>query len=314
MTARARGSDASLQVGVETDYGVAAASAYSLYCSSVTFGAQIGLENSDLIGVGREPSDATDGSIDVKPQVTVPVDLREFGVWLMLLLGPPVTSGSNPSTHEFSSGAATLPSATLDVGFVALSKYYRQLGFVANELKLDWRPDGKPAATITGVAQSESLSGTVLDATPTTLAISRFSAREGFVKSGGVSVGNLVGGNLSYSNGVDVVRTIRSDGLIEGIDPGMVALSGEIRVRLSDLAILDAADSRTPVSLEFGYYRSASKSITFTLHRALLSKPQKQLNGAAGLEVTLPFQASRSASDGNKSMTVTLVNDVAGYS
>jgi hypothetical protein len=48
----------------------------------------------------------------------VPVDVINIGHWLRLLLGAPTTTGTTPNyTHSFGSGAATLPSQAIEVGY-----------------------------------------------------------------------------------------------------------------------------------------------------------------------------------------------------
>ena len=69
----------------------------------------------------------------------------------------------------------------------------------------------------------------------------------------GQPVGNLTGGSLTYANNLEKIETIRSDGLIDGADPTVAALTGRIDVRFADTTLIDAASSGTPVDLEFGY-------------------------------------------------------------
>lgn len=311
---RAQGANAKLQGGFEATYGQEAASAYNLHFSSFAGGDEIELEDSDLLGDGRDPADPDDGPIKNEPTFDVPVDPREFGFWLCLLLGDPATTGTGPYTHVWKSGAATLPSATIDVQYTDLGEYYRQLGFTANTLAIDWATQGKVKATIAGYAQSESKQVAALDATPVALALQRFSVRQGYVKVNGVYVGNLVGGKLNFSNGLDPVRTIRDDGRIEGADPGKVSLGGEIRVRVaSGDALNTAANDRTFIqNLSFGHKISNALSLDFTLHRVKLPKPKRSIQGPGGLEQTYAIKAAKDAVQAT-AMTVTLVNDVADY-
>jgi Phage tail tube protein len=60
-------------------------------------------------------------------------------------------------------------------------------------------------------------------------------------KRAGSPVGNLTGGSVTYSNNLEKIETIRNDGLIEGADPTISALTGRIDVRFADTTLIDLA-------------------------------------------------------------------------
>jgi hypothetical protein len=72
-------------------------------------------------------------------------------------------------------------------------------------------------------------------------------------KRAGSPVGNLTGGSVTYSNNLEKIEIIRDDGLIEGADPTIAALTGRIDVRFADTTLIDLAAGGTPVDLEFAY-------------------------------------------------------------
>ena len=58
------------------------------------------------------------------------------------------------------------------------------------------------------------------------------------MKLDGAPLANLTGASLTYTNNLERIETIRSDGKIDGADPTIAALSGSIEVRFADTALL----------------------------------------------------------------------------
>src|SRR5579885_3675042 len=116
--ARARGTNASMAAAFEVTYGTPPASGYKrLPFVTSALGEEQNLIASDLLGYGREPQPPSRDVINDEGDVVVPVDLRNFGNWLKLLMGAP-TSVDNTGvyTHTFVSGALTLPSMAIEIG------------------------------------------------------------------------------------------------------------------------------------------------------------------------------------------------------
>ena len=51
----------------------------------------------------------------------------------------------------------------------------------------------------------------------------------------------MLGSGLRPSNNLEKIETIRDDGLIEGADPTIAALTGQIDVRFADTTLIDLA-------------------------------------------------------------------------
>jgi Phage tail tube protein len=109
----------------------------------------------------------------------------------------------------------------------------------------------RPAAIINAIGQGETRFGTTQGGTPTSLTFNRISQFQGSIKRAGNPCGNLTGGSVTYSNNLDKIETIRDDGLIEGADPTIAALTGRIDLRFADTTLIDLAPGGTPVDLEF---------------------------------------------------------------
>ena len=103
---------------------------------------------------------------------------------------------------------------------------------------------------------------------------------------------------MTYSNNLEKIETIRNDGLMEGADPTIAALTGRIDVRFADTTLIDLAAGGTPVDLEFAYTRSAQAKLVLTAHEIYLPKPKLAVEGPGGVQASFDFRGAK--------------NDVAG--
>ncbi len=213
--------------------------------------------------------------------------------------------------HEFVSGKDTLPSYSVQVGMPKVPAFFMHTGVVINSLSLDYQRSGAAAATISAIAQAETRYGASLGGTPQALTFSRISQFQGSIKSGGVNIGNLTAGSVSYTNNMEKIETIRDDGLIDGADPTIAALTGTIEVRFADTVLVDKASSGTPVDLEFSYTLSAGLILRVLAHEVYLPKPKLSVDGPGGVQASFDFQGAFNTAEG-KMLTVQLINDLDG--
>ena len=313
--ARAKGSRAQLAVGFETTYGTppAAGKFWRMPFVRSALGSTRGLLASNLLGYGRDEQDPVlDGQV-VDGEVVVPMDQRGIGVWLKGLLGAPVTSGSGPYTHVFKSGAQTLPSMSIEVGMPEVPSYAMNKGVRVNTFSLEMRPRGLIDATVALLAKGETKASATAAGTPVAIDAERFSAFNGSIKQDGVVLGNVVASSFSYSNQLEAIETIRDDGEIEDIDPGMVQLRGSITVRYASRDLMDLAEAGTPIVIELEYRKSANVSFRMVAHRVFLPKPKVPIEGPNGVQAEYAWQASKDATQG-VAATFTLVNSQPSYS
>ena len=154
--------------------------------------------------------------------------------------------------------------------------------------------------------------GAVRDADPDLYTPLRFGPFQGEVKKDGALLGRVVSAELAYRNGLDRIETIRSDGLIDGVEPTLAACTGSIVVRFDGTALFDAARNATPLELTMGYVRDANTKLLFTVHEAYLSRPGLAIEGPAGIQATFEFRGARNDVAG-RMLTAALMNDVVSY-
>jgi hypothetical protein len=134
----------------------------------------------------------------------------------------------------------------------------------------------------------------------------------GEVKRAGTALGHVVSADFSYTNNLDAVEVIRSDGRIEDADPAMVGMTGNITVRFADTVLLDQATSGEPCELSFGWAIDADRSLLFTVHSVFLPKAKTPIDGPAGIQAQFAWQAAQDPTL-KKTCTAVLVNDVDTY-
>ncbi len=312
--ARAYGWNAKMLLGFEAVYGTPpAAGAYFLtpFVSCDLDSAQ-GLIASNVLGLGRDPTQPYQDVINVDGDIVVPMDVRNIGNWLKAVFGAPTTTGTDPYTHVFASGKTSLPSMALELGLPEIPDFPLFTGVRANSIAFNFQRSGEAQATINLIGQGEVAQVATKDNAPEEMVYTRISQFQGSVKKGGVLLGNVTSASVTYSNNLERVETIRSDGKLDGVDPGVAALTGSLAVRYADTALMDAARAGTPIDLELSYIIDADNKLVITCHEVYLPKPKRSVSGPGGIEASYDFQGAKDAVIGNM-VDVTLTNDVTSY-
>jgi hypothetical protein len=221
-----------------------------------------------------------------------------------------LAGGTN--AHVFSSGAISLPSASIEIGQPDVPAFSMHYGAAANQLRIGLSRSGLLNASIGMIAKGEAT------ATPATAAgatlfnpgvPTRFAQATGSITRNGSALGSVVQAEITFSNNLDPVETIQADGRIEGVDPAMVMAGASITTRFADTVLMDDATSQAPVSLTFGW-TNGPFSLTFAMPRVFLPRSKRPVEGPGGIQSQATLQASGALAS---SMTVTLISDVPSY-
>ena len=313
----AQGANIRVRSAFETTVGTPPAGGSTWFVCPIvshSLGQQRDLIESNLLGQGRETFDPVPDVANNDGNIVVPVDLRNFGRWLKLFMGSPTTTTvSTDKQHVFTSGAATLPSLSMEVGNPEVPAYTTHYGMRANTMEISLQRSGLLDATIGVYAIGETAVAATgqTGSTPTSLAVTQFGQATGQIKKDGTQIGSIVEAKFSISNEMDKIETIQPNGQIEDSVPGQFKASGSITALFKDTVLLNAATASppTPIDLSFGW-TVGTYSLIFDMPRVFLPQPKRPVDGPKGIRATFDWRAS--GQNGN-ALTATLLNDVASY-
>ena len=205
------------------------------------------------------------------------------GFWLKAAFGQPVTTGTTPKTHTFQSGNWTLPSMAIETAMPEVPRFAMYSGCVLRSADLADaavgpadrdRPAGRAGRNHRGRHGRRHADGAgACSASAISTARSSATARR---------LGNVVSAEITYSNNLDRIETIRGDGRIDGADPAMAALTGRIEVRFADSTLITQAIDGTPCELEFAYEPRGQRQLHLHRPRRLPAAPAHRDRRAAG--------------------------------
>ena len=312
--ARAQGARAQMAFAFEMTYGTPPASGYTkMPFASTSLGAEQPLQTSELLGYGRDPQAPIKDAVTADGDVVIPIDAEAFGFWLKAAFGSPTTTGADaPYTHEFRSGNWVLPSFSVETGMPEVPRYAMYSGCMVDSLNWQMARSGLLTATASIVAQGEEIATSAAAGTPDTIALKRFGQFNGSITRNGANIGNVVSADLTYTNNLDRIETIRADGKIDGADPSIAALAGNVVVRFADQTLVQQAINGEACELAFSYTLPTGENLTVTAHAVYLPRPRIEISGPQGVQATFDWQAASDPLVG-RMCTVTLANDSEDY-
>jgi len=311
--ARAQGARAQMALAFETTYGTPPVGGFTkMPFASTSLGAEQPLLNSELLGYGRDPLAPIKDAVTADGDAVVPLDAGAFGFWLKAAFGDPTTTGVGPYTHEFTSGNWTLPSLSIETGMPEVPRFAMYSGCVLDQLSWQVQRSGLLTATARLVAQGETVATTTSVGTPAELGLKRFGHFNGAISRNGSALGNVVSAEITYSNNLDRIETIRGDGRIDGADATMAALTGRIEVRFADSTLVAQAINGEACEMEFAYVLPSGETFTFTAHAVYLPIPRIEISGPQGVQASFDWQAAKSTNPA-RMCTAVLINSIASY-
>jgi hypothetical protein len=312
--ARAQGARAQMALAFETTYGTPPVSSFTkMPFASTSLGAEQPLQTSELLGYGRDPQAPIKDAVTADGDVVIPIDAEAFGFWLKAAFGAPTTTGAGaPYSHEFRSGNWSLPSLSIETGMPEVPRFAMYSGCMVDSLSWQMARSGLLTATASIVAQGETIGTTTAAGTPANITLKRFGHFNGAITRNGANIGNVVSADINYANNLDRIETIRADGKIDGADPSIAALTGNVVVRFADQTLVSQAINGEACELEFSYTLASDENLTLTAHAVYLPRPRIEISGPQGVQATFDWQAASDAALG-RMCTVTLTNDRGTY-
>jgi hypothetical protein len=273
-----------------------------------------------LLGIGyATPRDATDpapGLMTHGGALVVPLDVNHIGHWLKLVFGAPTTTGSTNLTHEFVSGAAQLPTRTVEIKS-GPTEFRRHLGLAARTARFMMTKEaGFRRVELDLVGKGERKATSSVDASPAA-ALGRVPVASvvGTAKWEGSLIGRALAAEVTYGTGLDADRYLDSstepDEISAVVPTDETSLVGQIRVRAPNATLDDAGIGDTPGALELEWALSGTLGLKLTMPRVFLERSGRPIDGPGGTEQVFALRAAQSAAD--PMLTATLKNQVASY-
>lgn len=311
--ARAVGARARVAGALEGPPGTAETTGF-IYLPFVNWGLSQGtpLLSDDALGFGADPLPPELDVNDVSGTVSVPLDVSNIGFWLSLIFGEATPSGTDPYTHAFVSNGWTLPSATFENQHPDATAYPLMTGAQASGFSISFQPGGQVLTmSMPMIARAETPDTESNAGSPTSLSYRRFSPRAVTVNRNGSALANVLSMDMTYSNGLEAVRTVASDGNIAGAERAKGSFTCSYTVRFTNGALMTQALAGTDEDYGF-VFTSGSNTLTMAMPRGYLPIPKREISGPGGIDVTFEAMFAQ-ASNGDPMLTTTLVNSVASY-
>lgn len=212
--------------------------------------------------------------------------------------------------HVFTTGAASLPSVSIEDGNPEIPSYSTHYGARGNTMRIQMQRSGLLNATLGLIAQGETVPAAASGSTGAgAVQVARFAQATGEVTDDGQVLATVRSAEVNFSNNLDLDETIRADGRINGADPGKVAISVRLSLNFVDRQFVARVGTKFPRALTFGW-KNAVGSLTFTMPRVFLPRAKRPISGPGGILAEHNGQASGAQA---ASMTITLKNDVENY-
>ena len=301
----------------ETTFGVAPSGNWiEGYFYQNTLAEKQPFEDDDVIGGvkhnSRDSREPAPGLSTTQGQLSLPLCLNAIGDALKLILGAPSTSGATNFTHVFASGAAQLPTRSIEQ-MISANDFRQFLGCAAKTMKIDAKDDkGVQRIVFDLLAQREVLLTSTAAGAPTTRVYDPMARTKADVYLNSVQLGLCTDFSLEYGTGVDVERYIDGNAYPSAmILAGLATLGGSFKVRYSGQTLDNLAIGAADQALELRFVKSGNNSLVIAMPAARLSRAGAPINGAGALEQEFMFRCSQTSVAAM--MTATLKNQIASY-
>lgn len=216
--------------------------------------------------------------------------------------------------HRYQSGAATLPSLSIEQANPEVPNYGMNFGCKVGTLGIQLQRGGNLTANLGMTAQGEDTAqaSIITDTVEAELAETRFAQASASVRRNGVPIADLTGAQITINNGIDAVPGIRSDGRVTGMDEGQFSIALTLNARFSGPELQKLAEDGEPCEIEIGWIHPGTGfALRFIVHRVFLPKSKRPVTGPAGIQADYNCIAAKDPVLG-RSLTVLLDNDQPG--
>lgn len=313
---QARGFFKTLRGIFEVSYGttpsIASGEMIQLPFNSCEIGSDEEMIDPATIRGNRYQAEPAFGNISVAGRVTVPLDVRNIGYWLKMLMGSPTTSGSGTYTHTFNP-ATSNPSMTLETGFSDITSYHLFSGCKVNSMSMSFTKNTELTADVELLGKNETVGTSTQDAYADTLVFDRFNAKNISLKKGGVTITTVRRLDLTIRNELAAdIYCIDGTGFRNSLPETNFVVEGTIEVLFDSQDIYNEAVNGTETSLQLTLSNSTN-SLVIDVYELKFPRKPPSSSGSAPVFLELPFKAYYQDNAQSVPLRITLTNNVASY-
>ena len=310
------GSSSRTSFGYESAYGtVATAMQQVSVIPTVTLKQTQNLNDSQVIRGTRDMGEAFLGFKSSEASMSIPLDSVAVGHFFKMTLGTasaPVDNLDGTYTHTFTRNDTTLPSISLELAHLDISKYKRGLGFRANTMNLSFGDESEQKLDLGFMGKS--VSNEVAQIAAPTAPASSIQYEPFEVSISGFPTLGIKTGSLSFTNNLDGGQyVIGTNGEVADIPAGMIGVSGSFTCLYDENvdAIQAAAASGTVQNMSIDY-SDGTNSINFIMQEVKLNaETGSEVTSPLGQEATFNFNAFWKSGSNNSALTIVVTNDKA---
>lgn len=314
---QARGFFKKMNLIWEDTYGttpsIASGEMISLPFNDESLGSEEEMINPQTITGTRYGVEPAFGNISVQGAVTVPLDVRNFGYWLKMILGAPTSTGSGTYTHVFEP-ETTIPSASVEIGYDDITVYRPFTGIKANSMSLSFQKSIELVANIDLMGKNEGdAAESSIAVSPKTLVFDRFNAKGVSLKKGGDAITTVRKVDLTVGNDLATdIFCIDGTGFRNSLPETNFVVQGSIEVLFENSTIYNEAVNGTETSLQITL-ASGTNSLVLDIYELKFPRKPPTSSGSAPVFLELPFIAYYQDNAQGVPFRATLINNVATY-
>lgn len=248
-----------------------------------------------------------------------PLDLVQIGFVLTELFGAPVTTGSAPYVHTWTSAAVQIPTTTFERKLLA-GAFDSVIGAVARSLQFPLGSD-RGFTRINADYFARQVTKQYADSTAGTPEIVALAARVprkvGTVKKDGVALGSIISGSLDLTNVLGEDSYHGGGGFIDDVQVEGRTVALNLTGRFKGAALRNLGElevgQELPEALDFecGWELSASLKLVITIRNVRFAKTAPASSGPGRMDIPLRGRAEVGVAD--PMVTAVLTNARASY-
>lgn len=319
----AKGSDVQLLLIEESAWGTTPAtpSGYQIPISSIGGDwYRRNLIDNPTLRANRNPTAPVRGNVSVNGSFQHPLNLDAAGwLWKYGIGVPSTSTGTAVNTHTSkmnynaaTEGGAMPTGLSFEIGFTDIGEYHTYSGCKINTLGFSATSEGVCIVDVGVIGQDFTRAAATCDASPTEYTDAPVDHFTASIEEGGGTSAIVTDINFTVSNNLEQQYVVGSAGQIGDLTEGLGAITGSMTALFQDDTLLAKGRNNTESSLMLKW-TSGTDSLQVDIPELIYEPASPQVNGPAGVMVTLNFRGYYSNGADSTALKTTLINSVASY-